>query len=90
MNKTELIAAVAQKANLTQKDAASALNATLTVITDTLASGDKVQIVGFGSFEAKDRAERMGRNPRTNETFTVPASRSPVFKAGKKLKDKVQ
>ena len=89
MNKTELIAAVAEKAGLSKKDAEKALNATIDTIADALAAGDKVQLVGFGGFETKKREARMGRNPRTKETIQIPASCVPVFKAGKALKDKV-
>ena len=89
MNKTELIAEVAVKAGLSKKDAEKAMNAALDTITDALASGDKVQLVGFGGFETKKREARMGRNPKTKETIEIPASRVPVFKAGKALKDKV-
>ena len=89
MNKTELIAEVAVKAGLSKKDAEKALNAALDTITDALASGDKVQLVGFGGFETKKREARMDRNPKTKEAIEIPASRVPVFKAGKALKDKV-
>lgn len=89
MNKTELIAEVALKAGLSKKDAEKALNATIDVITETLAGGDKVQLVGFGGFEVKSREARMGRNPKTKETIEIPATKLPVFKAGKALKDKV-
>ena len=89
MNKVELIAAVAEKAGLSKKDAEKALNATVDTIADALAAGDKVQLVGFGGFETKKREARMGRNPRTKETIQIPASCVPVFKAGKALKDKV-
>ncbi|MBQ9967658.1 MAG: HU family DNA-binding protein [Oscillospiraceae bacterium] len=89
MNKTELIAAMAEKAGLSKKDAEKALNATIDTIADALAAGDKVQLVGFGGFETKKREARMGRNPRTKETIEIPASCIPVFKAGKALKDKV-
>ena len=89
MNKTELIAAIAEKAGLSKKDAEKALNATLDAVSDALAAGDKVQLVGFGSFETKKREARMGRNPRTREAIEIPASCIPVFKAGKALKDKV-
>ena len=89
MNKTELIAEVAVKAGLSKKDAEKAMNAALDTITEALASGDKVQLVGFGGFETKKREARMGRNPKTKETIEIPASRVPVFKAGKALKDKV-
>lgn len=89
MNKTELIAAVAEKTALTKKDAEKALNATIDTITAALVKGDKVQLVGFGSFEPKTREARIGRNPRTGENIEIAASRLPVFKAGKALKDKV-
>ena len=89
MNKTELIAAIAEKAGLSKKDAEKALNATLDTVTETLAAGEKVQLVGFGGFEVKSREARMGRNPKTKETIEIPASKLPVFKAGKALKDKV-
>ena len=90
MNKTELIAALADKAGLNKHDAEKALNAFTEVVTETLISGEKVQLVGFGSFEVKERAERMARNPRTGEELTVPASKAPVFKAGKALKEAVK
>ncbi len=89
MNKTELIAAIAEKAGLSKKDAEKALNATLDTVADALAAGDKVQLVGFGGFETKKREARMGRNPKTREAIEIPASCVPVFKAGKALKDKV-
>jgi len=89
MNKTDLIAEVAVKAGLSKKDAEKALNATLDAITAALAAGEKVQLVGFGGFEVKAREARVGRNPRTKETIEIPASKLPVFKAGKALKDKV-
>ena len=89
MNKTDLIAEVAVKAGLSKKDAEKALNATLDTITAALAAGEKVQLVGFGGFEVKSREARVGRNPRTKETIEIPASKLPVFKAGKALKDKV-
>ena len=82
MNKTELIAAVAEKANISKKDSELVVNATID-------SGEKVQLVGFGSFEVKHRAARTGRNPKTKETITIPASNTPAFKAGKALKDAV-
>jgi DNA-binding protein HU-beta len=85
MNKTELIAAVAERAELSKKDAEAAVTAAIDVITEALRKEEKVQLVGFGSFEVKTRAERMGRNPQTKE----PASKAPVFKAGKALKDAV-
>lgn len=89
MNKTELIAAVAENAQLSKKDAETAINATVDAITAALNQGDKVQLVGFGTFEVKQRAERTGRNPKTKETIQIPASKAPVFKAGKALKDAV-
>ena len=89
MTKVELIAAVANEANLTKKDAEAAVNGALNAITNALKEGDKVQLVGFGSFEVKSRAARTGRNPRTKEVVEIPASKVPVFKAGKALKDAV-
>ena len=91
MTKTELIAAVAEKAGLTKKDAAAAVDAKLTfeTIAQALANGDKVQISGFGIFDTKKREARTGLNPRTKETIQIPASTQPVFKAGKALKDVV-
>lgn len=90
MNKTELIAKVAENAGFSKKDAEKAINATVDAIAAALAAGDKVQLVGFGAFEVKTRAARTGRNPRTKETITIPASKSPIFKAGKALKDAVK
>ncbi len=87
MNKTELIAAVAEKAGLTKKDAERVINATVEAITDSLVKGDKVQVSGFGIFEVKNREARTGRNPRTKETITIPATKLPAFKASKTLKD---
>ena len=89
MNKTELIAAVAEKADLSTKDAEAAITALVEAITEALVQQEKVQLVGFGSFEVKTRAERVGRNPKTKETIQIPASKAPVFKAGKALKDAV-
>ena len=89
MNKTELIAAIAEKTNLTKKNSELALAAALEAITEALVEGDKVQLIGFGSFEIKNREAREARNPRTGETIKVAASKAPVFKAGKALKDKV-
>ena len=89
MNKTELIAAVAEKAELSKKDAEAAVTAAIDAITAALSQDEKVQLVGFGSFEIKSRAERVGRNPKTKETIQIPASKAPVFKAGKALKDAV-
>lgn len=89
MNKAELINDAAEKAGLSKKDTEAALNATLDVITAALAEGDKIQLVGFGAFEVKERAARIGRNPKTKEEITIPASTVPVFKPGKALKDAV-
>ena len=89
MNKTELIAAVAAKTGLTKKDAECVINATVESITESLVKGDKVQVSGFGIFEAKQREARVGRNPRTKESIQIPATRLPVFKASKALKDSV-
>ena len=87
MNKTELIAEIACKAGISKKDAEKALAATVETITDSVVKGDKVQLVGFGSFELKCRPARVGRNPNTKEAIEIPASRVPVFKAGKAFKD---
>lgn len=89
MNKTELISAIAEKSGLSKKDSEKALGATLDAITGALKAGDKVQLVGFGVFDVKERGERVGRNPRTKETITIPASKVPQFKAGKSLKDAI-
>ena len=89
MNKTELIAEVAKKCGISKKDAEKAVTTTFDTIADALSQGDKVQLVGFGSFEVKSRAARTGRNPRTKEVVEIPASKVPVFKAGKALKDAV-
>ena len=89
MNKAELIAAVAAKTGDTKKAAEEAVNAFVEVVTNALKEGDKVQLVGFGSFEARKRAARKGRNPQTKEEIKIPASKAPVFKAGKALKDLV-
>lgn len=89
MNKVELVAAVAEKAELSKKDAEKAVSAVLDAVVEALASGDKVSVVGFGSFEVRERGERTGRNPRTKETIVIPASKQPVFKAGKAFKDAV-
>jgi len=90
MNKTELVAAMAEKAEFSKKDAEKALTAFTNIIADTLVDGDKVAITGFGTFEAVERAERQGRNPATGEAITIAASKSPKFKAGKALKDAVK
>ena len=89
MNKTELIAAIAEKAELSKKDAEKALNAFTATVTDTLVKGEAVTHVGFGSFEVKKRAARNGLNPQTKETIKIPAKKLPSFKAGKALKDSV-
>lgn len=89
MNKTELILAVAEETGFARKDVETGLNAALEQITQALAREEKVQIVGFGAFETKKRAERMGRNPKTGETVPIPATKVPAFKPGKALKDTV-
>ena len=89
MNKAELIAAIAAKTGDTKKGAEASLNAFVDVVTEALVEGDKVQLVGFGSFEVRKRAARKGRNPQTKEEIKIPASKAPVFKAGKALKDLV-
>ena len=89
MNKTELIAAVAEKTGLTKKDAERVVSATIETVTEALVKGEKVQIAGFGNFEVKTREARVGRNPRTKETIQIPATKLPAFKAAKALKDAV-
>ena len=89
MNKTELVAAMAEKAELSKKDAESALKAFVDVVTDELKKGEKVQLVGFGSFEVAERAAREGINPLTKHPMSIPASKAPKFKAGRGLKDAV-
>ncbi|MGI6005049.1 MAG: HU family DNA-binding protein [Christensenellales bacterium] len=89
MNKAELIAAVAEKTGQSKKDAEKSVNAFLEVVVDELKSGGKVQIVGFGTYEVRDRAERKGRNPATMTEIIIPASKVPVFKAGKAFKDSI-
>ena len=89
MNKADLVAAVAEKAGISKKDSEKAVNAAFDAITEALVAGDKVQLVGFGAFETKTRAERMGRNPKTGEDIPIPATKVPTFKAGKALKDAV-
>ena len=89
MNKTELIAAMADKTELTKKDTERALKAFIDVVTDELKQGEKVQLVGFGTFEVADRPARQGINPKTKATITIPASKAPKFKAGKALKETV-
>jgi len=90
VNKSELVAAIAEKSELTKKDAEKALNAFIESVTEALADGERVQLVGFGTFEVRQRAERKGRNPQTREEIIIPASKAPVFRAGKALKDAVQ
>ena len=87
MNKAELISAVAEKTGLSKKDSEKAINATFDTITLSMEAGEKVQLVGFGAFDDKERGSRMGRNPKTKEEIEIPASRVPVFKAGKALKE---
>ena len=89
MNKSDLIAALAAKTGETKKSAEATLNAFIETVTESLVKGDKVQLVGFGSFEVRKRAARKGRNPQTKEEIKIPASKAPVFKAGKALKDLV-
>ena len=89
MNKADLIAAIAAKTGDTKKVAEASVNAFVDVVTETLKKGDKVQLVGFGTFEVRKRAARKGRNPQTKEEIKIPASKAPVFKAGKALKDLV-
>ncbi|WP_440336415.1 HU family DNA-binding protein [Megasphaera sp.] len=89
MNKTELIAAVANETEITKKDAEKAVKAVFSVISDSLTKGDKIQIIGFGTFKVRQRKAREGRNPRTNEPIQIEASKTPAFKAGKQLKDLV-
>ena len=89
MNKTELIAAIAEKTELSRKDAEKALKAFTEVVEEELKKGEKIQLVGFGTFEVSERAARKGRNPQTGETMQIAASKSPKFKAGKALKDAI-
>ena len=89
MNKTELIAAVAEKAEISKKDAEKAVKAFTDAVAEELAKGGKVQLVGFGNFEGSERPAREGRNPRTGETMTIAASKTPKFKPGKALKDEI-
>jgi DNA-binding protein HU len=89
LNKQELVANVAEQASLTKKDAEKAVNAVFETIKGALSEGDKIQLIGFGTFEVKDRAARKGRNPQTGKEIEIAASRNPVFKAGKALKDAV-
>lgn len=89
MNKTELVAAIAKKTELSKKDAEKALKAFTDVVAEELKKGEKIQLVGFGTFEVSERAAREGRNPQTGETMQIAASKSPKFKAGKALKDAI-
>lgn len=89
MSKTELVNAVAERTGTSKKDAEKAVSATLDAITEALKNGEKVQLIGFGTFEVKERAQRVGRNPQTKEEIVIPASKLPSFKAGKALKDAV-
>lgn len=89
MNKTELIAAVAEKAEISKKDAEKAVKAFTDVVSEELVNGGKIQLVGFGTFEVSERPAREGRNPRTGETMTIAATKTPKFKVGKALKDMV-
>ncbi|MFE8065311.1 HU family DNA-binding protein [Priestia megaterium] len=90
MNKTELVDAVATKAELTKQDSKKAIDALFETISNTLAKEEKIQLVGFGTFEIRERAERTGRNPQTGEEMTIPASKAPAFKPGKELKEAVK
>ncbi|MHC0067665.1 HU family DNA-binding protein [Nostoc sp. UIC 10890] len=89
MNKGELVDAVAAKANVTKKQADEIISAFLSVVTEAVANGEKVTLIGFGSFERRERSEREGRNPKTNEPMTIPATQVPAFSAGKQFKEKV-
>jgi DNA-binding protein HU-beta len=90
MNKTELVDAVATKSELTKQDSKKAVDALFETISNTLAKEEKIQLIGFGTFEIRERAERTGRNPQTGEEMTIPASKSPAFKPGKELKEAVK
>ena len=89
MNKTELVAAIAEQAEISKKDAEKAVAALISSIEEALAAGEKIQLIGFGTFEVKERAARTGRNPQTGKAIEIPASKNPVFKAGRPLKDAV-
>ncbi|RCJ42517.1 DNA-binding protein [Nostoc punctiforme NIES-2108] len=89
MNKGELVDAVAAKTNITKKQADEIISAFLSVVTEAVANGEKITLVGFGSFERRDRSEREGRNPKTNEPMTIPATKVPAFSAGKQFREKV-
>jgi DNA-binding protein HU-beta len=90
MNKTDLVKKIMGTTNLSKKDSEAAVSAVINSISDALANGDKVQLMGFGTFEIRSRAERTGRNPQTGETITIPEAKVPVFKAGSKLKELVK
>ncbi len=90
MKRSELIAVIADKASMTKKDADLALGATIEAITDALKKGDKVQLVGFGTFEVREKAARVGRNPQTGKEIKIPASKAPAFKAGKAFKEAIK
>ncbi|WP_026671815.1 HU family DNA-binding protein [Alkalihalobacterium bogoriense] len=90
MNKTELVNAVAEHSEMTKKDATTAVNSVFEVITETLAKGESIQLIGFGNFEVRERAARKGRNPQTGEEIDIAASKTPAFKPGKALKDAVK
>lgn len=90
MNKSELIAAVSERTDMTKKEATNAVNAVLDIISETLAKGESVQLIGFGNFEVRERAARKGRNPQTGEEIIIAASKAPAFKAGKQLKEAVK
>ncbi|MDD9781482.1 HU family DNA-binding protein [Priestia megaterium] len=90
MNKTELVDAVATKSELTKQDSKKAVDALFETISNTLAKEEKIQLVGFGTFEIRERAERTGRNPQTGEEMTIPASKAPAFKPGKELKEAIK
>ena len=89
MNKLELVNEMASKSGLSKKDTENALKAFIETVEETLTKGEKIQLVGFGTFETRERAEREGRNPRTKEVIQIPASKAPVFKAGKEFKERV-
>ena len=90
MNKSELVSVMAEKAGLTKKDSEAALDAFVAAVSEALANGEKVQLVGFGSFEVTERPERVGRNPQNGEKIQIAASKAPKFKAGKSLKEQVK
>lgn len=90
MNKTELVQAVAERTQLSKKDAGSAVNAVFELITEAMSKGETVQLIGFGNFEVRERAARKGRNPQTGEEIDIAATKTPAFKAGKQLKDAVK